>query len=171
MSQAFPEMLRGERRRGAPPHLPEQSATRTRRQTALMLAGVPMFSDFSKRHLNVLAGDADELVFEPGGSVVTEGDLGETLFVVLEGEGKVMRRGRRVGDVLPGDFFGELSAIDGGPRSASVVAVTRLRVLRLFRRTLMAMIEDEPQVSLKLLDGIVRRFRQIQRRGAVGRTR
>jgi CRP/FNR family cyclic AMP-dependent transcriptional regulator len=83
---------------------------------------------------------------------------------VLEGEAKVVRGGRKVGAVLPGDFFGELSAIDGGPRSASVVAVTPLRVLRLFRRTLMSLIDDEPQVTLKLLDGIVRRVRQIEHR-------
>jgi CRP-like cAMP-binding protein len=89
--------------------------------------------------------------------------LGETLFVVLEGEAKVVRGSRRVGTVLPGDFFGELSAIDAQPRSASVVAVTQLRVLRLFRRHLMALLKAEPQVTLKLLDGIVRRLRQVDR--------
>ena len=47
--------------------------------------------------------------------IVEEGMLGETLFVVLSGKGKVTRRGRKVGEVLPGDFFGELSALDGGP--------------------------------------------------------
>jgi CRP-like cAMP-binding protein len=64
---------------------------------------------------------------------------------------------------MPGDFFGELSAIDGGPRTASVIAETPMQVLRLFRRTLMALIKDEPQVSLKLLDGITRRVRQVDR--------
>ena len=43
-----------------------------------------------------------------------------------------------------------------------------MRVLRLFRRTLSALIEDEPQVSLKLLDGIVRRFRQVERLNQTG---
>lgn len=165
MSQSGPDMLRRGSGRGVTPHRPEQPPRRTRRQTALALGGIPLFADLSKRHLNRLAGETDELAFGPGASVVKEGDLGETLFVVLEGEGKVVRGGRKVGAVLPGDFFGELSAIDGGPRSASVVAVTQLRVLRLFRRTLMSLIDDEPQVTLKLLDGIVRRVRQIQRRG------
>jgi len=82
---------------------------------------------------------------------------------VLEGEGKVVRSGKKVGTVLPGDFFGELAAIDAQPRSASVVAVTPLRVLRLFRRHLLALLKDEPQITLKLLDGIVRRVRQIDR--------
>jgi len=164
MSQSLPDMLRRGSGRGVTPRRPEQLAKRTRHQTALALAGIPLFADFSKKHLHRLAAETDELTFAPGASVVKEGDLGETLFVVLEGEGKVVRGGRKVGDVLPGDFFGELSAIDGGPRSASVIAVTELSVLRLFRRTLMSLIEDEPQVSMKLLDGIVRRFRQIERR-------
>lgn len=163
MSQSLPDMLRRESRHGVTPRRPEQPAKRTRRQTALVLEGIPLFADFSKRHLNRLAAETDELAFGPGESVVKEGDLGETLFVVLEGEGKVVRGGRKVGAVLPGDFFGELSTIDGGPRSASVIAVTQLRVLRLFRRTLTSLIEDEPQVTMKLLDGIVRRVRQIER--------
>jgi CRP-like cAMP-binding protein len=164
MSQSLPDMLRRESGRGVTPRRPEQPAKRTRRQTALVLGGIPLFADFSKKHLNRLASETDELTFGPGESVVREGDLGETLFVVLEGEGKVVRGSRKVGVVLPGDFFGELSAIDAEPRSASVIAVTPLRVLRLFRRTLTSLIEDEPQVTLKLLDGVVRRVRQIERR-------
>jgi CRP-like cAMP-binding protein len=136
---------------------------RTKRQTAKALAGVPLFADFSKRHLERLAADTDELTFAAGQLVVKEGELGETLFVVLEGEGKVVRGSKKVGSVLPGDFFGELSAIDAEARSASVVAVTPLRVLRLFRRHLMALLKDEPHVTLKLLDGIVRRLRQVER--------
>lgn len=164
MSQSFPDLWRREeagRRRA--PRRPEQAPKRTRRQTATALAGVPLFADFSKKHLQRLAADTDELTFATGEAVVREGELGETLFVVLEGEGKVVRAGRKVGTVLPGDFFGELAAIDAQPRSASVVAVTPLRVLRLFRRHLLALLEDEPQVTLKLLDGIVRRIRQVER--------
>ncbi len=113
-----------------PERQPEQPARRTRRQTAAVLGGVPMFADFTKRHLNRLAADTDELTFAPGQIIVTEGDPGETLFVVLEGQAKVVRGKRKVGEVLPGDFFGELSAIDGGPRTASVIATTPMRVLR-----------------------------------------
>ena len=153
-------------KRGRPPiggRQPEQPPRRTRRQTAVALAGVPIFAGFSARHLNRLAGDTDELSFMPGQSIVMEGEPGEALFVVLAGQGKVIRGGKRVGRVLPGDFFGELSAIDGGPRSASIVAETPMNVLRLFRHTLTRLIDEEPQVALTLLDGIVRRIREISR--------
>jgi CRP-like cAMP-binding protein len=127
------------------------------------LAGVPLFQGFSKRHLQRLASQTDELTFEPRDDIVEEGMLGETLFVVLSGKGKVTRGGRKVGEVLPGDFFGELSTLDGGPRSATVTAETPMRVLRLFRHTLAELLKDEPRLTLKLLDGIVRRIREIQR--------
>jgi CRP/FNR family transcriptional regulator, cyclic AMP receptor protein len=164
MSQSFPDMVMRESGRKVPDRRPEQPARRTRRQTAEALSRVPMFSDFSKRHLHRLAADTDELIFEPGQIIVREGDPGEALFVVLEGQGKVVRGKRKVGEVVPGDFFGELSAIDGQARTASVVAVTPMRLLRLFRRTLTSLLEDEPQVSLKLLDGIVRRLREVEQR-------
>ncbi|HEY6566561.1 MAG TPA: cyclic nucleotide-binding domain-containing protein [Actinomycetota bacterium] len=163
MSQGLPDMMRRESRRPLGPHQPEQAPRRTKRETATALAGVPMFAGFSKRHLHRLADETDVLSFAPGQAIVSEGDPGETLFVVLTGQGKVTRARRKVGSVMPGDFFGELSAIDGGPRSASVIAETPMHVLRLFRRTLMSLINDEPQVTMKLLDGIVRRVRQVER--------
>ena len=143
---------------------PEVRASRTKRETAVALSGVPLFADLPKRHLQRLAREADELTFAPGEQIVQEGSLGETLFVVMEGRAKVTRNGRRVGEVLPGDFFGELSAIDGGPRTASISAVTPVRVVRLFRRTLRKLLEDEPQLTVKILDGVVRRIRQVERR-------
>lgn len=164
MSQSLPDMLMRDAGRPVPGRRPEQSARRTRRQTAEALAHVPMFADFSKKHLSRLAADTDELLFEPGQIIVREGDVGEALFVVLEGEGKVVRGKRKVGEVLPGDFFGELSAIDGERRTASIVGVTPMRLLRLFRRTLTSLLEEEPQVVAKLLDGIVRRVREVEGR-------
>lgn len=164
MTQSVPDMLLRGAGRGVSGRQPEQPAQRTRRESVTALGGVPLFADFSKRHLQRLAKETDQLVYEVGEKIVDEGNLGETLFVVLNGRGKVTRRGRKVGDVVPGDFFGELSAIDGGPRTATIVAETPMRVLRLFRRTLIALIDEEPQLSLKLLDGIVRRIRQVERR-------
>jgi CRP-like cAMP-binding protein len=157
-------MVLRERRRGRPKRAPEQPPRRTKRQTATVLGGVPLFSSLPRRALERLAEETDELTFRPGQTVVEEGLLGETLFVVLSGEGKVVRKGRTLARVRPGDFFGELSALDGGPRTATIVAQTPLEVLRLFRRTLFSLLSDEPQLALKLMDGIVRRVREIDRR-------
>lgn len=165
MSQSIPDaVLRASGTNAFKERQPEVPIARTRRETAAVLGGVPLFHGFSKRHLQRLAKDTDELSYAPGQRVVEEGNLGEALFVMLAGQAKVVRNRRTVGHVVPGDFFGELSALDGGPRTATIVAETPVRVLRLFRRTLVALIEDEPQLSLKLLDGIVGRIRQVERR-------
>jgi CRP/FNR family transcriptional regulator, cyclic AMP receptor protein len=162
MSQGIPELYKRVDPKVAP-RRPEQPPRRTKRQTAAALSGVPLFAGFSSKHLNKLAEKTDQLSFQPGQSIVVEGDPGEALYVILSGQAKVTRGGKRVAMLLPGDFFGEMSAIDGGPRTASVVAQTPMEVLRLFRHTLARLIEDEPQVGLKLLDGIVRRIREVER--------
>ena len=148
---------------GAIEPLPEQLPQRTVRENAATLGAVPLFMGFSKKHLQRLAAEVDELTFDKRAVIVEEGMLGETLFVVLSGKGKVTRAGKKVGEVLPGDFFGELSTIDGGPRTATVAAETPMRVLRLFRHTLVSLLRDEPRLTLKLLDGVVRRIREVQR--------
>jgi CRP/FNR family cyclic AMP-dependent transcriptional regulator len=165
VSQSLPDALLRERR-PIGGRRPEVSASRTKRETVVALGGVPLFSDLPKRALQRLANEADELAFQPGEHLVDEGLLGETLFVVMQGQAKVTRRGRRVGSVVPGDFFGELSTIDGGPRTATIVAETPMRVLRLFRATLRKLLDEEPQLAVKILDGIVRRIRQVERGGS-----
>jgi len=143
---------------------PESARRRTRHQTVAALRSVPMFANFSQKHLEHLAKEADELVFDAGATIVEEGMLGETLFVVLAGKAKVLRGGRKLAEVLPGEFFGELSTLDGGPRSATVVAETPMRVLRLFRQTLVNLLREEPALTLDVLLVIVRRIREIDRR-------
>jgi CRP/FNR family transcriptional regulator, cyclic AMP receptor protein len=79
----------------------------------------------------------------------------------------VTRGGRTVSELFPGDFFGELSALDGGARTASVVAQTPVEVLRLFRHTLRGMIQDEPTLVMGLLEGLARRLRHVLPGGPV----
>lgn len=142
---------------------PDVRMRRTRRETVAALASVSLFADFTKKHLARLARETDELAFAPRETIVEEGMLGETLFVVLSGRAIVVRKGRTLGEVLPGDFFGELSALDGGPRTASVLADTPVRVLRLFRHTLYDLLSEQPQLAVRLLTGIARRIRDVER--------
>jgi CRP/FNR family cyclic AMP-dependent transcriptional regulator len=160
--QSLPDMIAlGRRRR--PDARPEQAAKRTLHRSTTALAGVPLFSGFSKRHLQRLAAETDEVRFRPGEGIVEEGNPGETLFVLLEGQAKVIRGGKVRTHLVPGDFFGEVSVLDGGPRTASVVAETPVAALRLFRRTVLELVSNEPQLALSLLGGIAHRIREIDR--------
>lgn len=121
-----------------------------------------MFDGFSKAHLRRLAAEADTVGFEPGRAIVEEGQPGEAMFVILTGTARVVRGDRKVATLIPGDFFGELSALDGGPRTASVVSDTPMEVLRVFRHTLRKLIEQEPAMAVGLLEGVARRLRKVQ---------
>jgi len=134
----------------------------TLRRSVAALSAVPLFDGFSKRHLRRLAGEADVVEFEPGRAIVEEGQAGEALFVVLSGSARVVRDRKKLATLIPGDFFGELSALDGGPRTASVVAETPVEVLRVFRHTLRRMVSEEPGLVFGLLEGLARRMRQIR---------
>jgi CRP-like cAMP-binding protein len=127
-----------------------------------MLAQVPLFSSLSPRHLRRLADLTEEQRYMEGASVVREGEIGDTFYVILEGEAKVVARsGRVVNRLYPGDFFGEISLLDGGPRTASVVAATPLVMLALPRKALLHVIGQEPEVGSKLLKhvaGLLRRM-------------
>jgi CRP/FNR family transcriptional regulator, cyclic AMP receptor protein len=163
MTQSLPEMVLQGRRSKPAGRQPEQRIRRTRRETAQALSVVPLFAGFTKRDLGRLAEETDVVSFPPGATIVEEGLLGETMFVVLSGEAKVVQGKRRLGTVRPGDFFGEVALLDGAPRSASVVAETPLEAIRLYRRTLLKMLEAEPQLALKILDSLVRRVRDLTR--------
>ena len=126
------------------------------------LSEIPLFTGFSKRHLRRLAEQAEVVRYSPGRPIVDEGQAGEAMFVVLSGSAKVVRGRRTVARMIPGDFFGELSTLDGGPRSASIVAETHVEVLRLFRHTLLEMLRSEPSLVLRMLEGLARRMRHLQ---------
>lgn len=161
MSQSLPDMVLRGTRRSVVDRQPEQKPRRTRRETATALSVVPLFAGFTKRDLSRLAEETDVVSFPAGKPIVEEGMLGETMFVVMSGQAKVLRGTRRLGTVRPGDFFGEVALLDGAPRSASVVAETPLVAIRLFRRTLFRMLEAQPQLALKILDVLVRRVRDL----------
>ncbi len=134
-----------------------------RRRAAAALSTVPLFDGIGRRHLRRLVEESDIVEFAPGRSIVEEGQAGEAMFVILGGSARVLRGGKRVATLIPGDFFGELSALDGGPRTASVVAETPVRAVRLFRHTLWRMFEEEPELVLRLLEGLARRLRHVRR--------
>ena len=163
MSKSLPDMAAREFRGRRDTKRPEQGPRRTIRRSAVALSGVPLFTGFSKRHLRHLASEADVVTFPAGVRIVEEGLRGEALFVMLEGQAKVVRGRRTLGRVVPGEFFGELSALDGGPRTASVVAETRVVAVRLFRHTLLDLIAGEPVLALKLLEGMAKRIRGLER--------
>ena len=128
------------------------------------LAQVPLFSSLSPRHLRRIADLAEEQRYMEGARVVRRGDVGDTFFVILEGEAKVVGpSGRTVNSLRPGEFFGEISLLDGGPRTADVVAATPLMMLALSRKNFLTVLRSEPVVAVSLLAYAAALLRRVER--------
>jgi CRP/FNR family transcriptional regulator, cyclic AMP receptor protein len=128
------------------------------------LTQVPLFAGLSPRHLKRVGDLTEEVRFMEGATVVRQGDTGDTFFVILEGEAKVAGpSGRVVNRLRPGEFFGEISLLDGGPRTASVVAETPLTMLALSRSSLLRLVQREPAVGVRLLGHVATMLRRLER--------
>ncbi len=128
------------------------------------LARVPLFSHLSRRSLKRLADLTEHVRYMEGASIVKEGHEGDAFFVILEGQAKALnRQGRVVNRMLPGDFFGEIALLDGGPRTATVVAETPLTMLQLTRPAFLRVLEDDPGVAVKLLEHVAAMLRRMER--------
>jgi CRP/FNR family cyclic AMP-dependent transcriptional regulator len=100
-----------------PAHLPQRMS----RGLVDVLAGVPLFAGLSRRHLTRIAGLASSKRYAAGSALVKSGAPGESVFVILDGRVMVRAGARRISLGI-GDYFGEMSLIDGEPRSATVTA-------------------------------------------------
>jgi CRP/FNR family transcriptional regulator len=128
---------------------------------AALLADIPLFAGLSDRHLRRIAAVAEDRRYAAGRPIVQQGGRGDAFFVIAEGEAKVTMGGstRAVARLGPGDFFGELAILDGGPRTASVIAATNVLTLRIMRSDLRGILREEPDVALKLLEEVAGRLR------------
>ncbi|MBJ7595389.1 MAG: cyclic nucleotide-binding domain-containing protein [Candidatus Dormibacteraeota bacterium] len=120
-----------------------------------------LFAGMSRDQIRAAADRFDDSTYLAGHGVLKEGLSGPDFFIILEGNADVIVDGNVVHHLAPGDFFGEVAALDGKDRTASIKATTRLRCLTLgdgsFRRFLI----ENPIIAVNLLPEIVRRFRSV----------
>jgi CRP-like cAMP-binding protein len=128
-----------------------------------MLAGVPLFAGLPTRHLKRIRDLAEPADYMAGASLVKEGTEGDAFYVIIEGLAKVVAGKRTIHRLMPGDYFGEISLLDGGVRTASVVSETPLKVLVIDRKRFLKLLEDESGISLALLEGLARTIRRTDR--------
>ena len=123
------------------------------------LAEVPLFEGLSKRHLRRIAKLARIRRFADGAAMVRVGDAGRTFYVLLDGNAKVTRPGRRPVRLGPGAFFGEMALLDDSPRSADVVADGEVLALTIDRPGFTKLLRSEPPLSQALLRTLAARLR------------
>jgi len=123
---------------------------------------VPLFADLDDAELGRLADRFVERSFSEGETVVEEGATGTSVFVIVNGNASVSIAGELKASLGPGDYFGEMAAMDDGTRSASIIAATDLDVCFLTPWEFRPFVEEHPEVGWKLLRSLARRLRQAQ---------
>ena len=124
------------------------------------LAGVPLFAGLSRDDLQQVAQAGDEIQAEAGRELVTEGRVGREFFLILDGDATVRRGGKEVAKLGPGQYFGELSLLHRGPRSASVTADTDMTLFVLGQREFAGLVDSMHGLAPKLLTGLAQRLRE-----------
>ena len=127
-----------------------------------LLAGVPLFADLSAADLKRIASVAKRMRYREGAVVVEEGTPGGRFFVIQSGSARVVVRGRTRATLGPGAYFGELSVLDGEPRTASVVAAEPLEVWSIADFNFRPLLKDRPALAVKLLAALTARLRRVE---------
>jgi CRP-like cAMP-binding protein len=128
------------------------------------LAGTDLFGSLSSKALKRVAGTAKTVRHAAGKHVTEEGGRGVGFHLIVEGTASVSVGGSRRPDLGPGDYFGEISLIDGKPRSASVTAETDLVTISLVSWAFSPLLSEEPELAKALLLVMCARLRAAEQR-------
>lgn len=121
-----------------------------------------MFAGLNARQLKAISRLADEIERPKGSVLAQEGELGREFFLILEGSAGVYKGKKKVATLGSGNFFGEISLIDRGPRTASVKADTDLRVLDIGVREFSSLLDSVPGMSRRIMVNLCGRLRECE---------
>jgi CRP-like cAMP-binding protein len=133
-----------------------------------LLRSVSLFWDLKEEELGYIADRMIARHYENGNYIFLEDSEGEQCFFVVEGSVKVTRLSKDGREVIlamlnAGDFFGEMSLLDGQSRSANVIALEKTEVLTLDRNDFLVVLHDYPQISIQLMKEMAGRLRKSDR--------
>jgi len=133
--------------------------TLTQDRRTELLGGCPLFAGVELGDLAAIGERAVEVDFPADAVIARQGEIGTGLFVITDGSVRVVRDGAEIARLGPGDFFGEMSVIDGLPRVAQVAAVEPTRCLALASWEFERLVLEHPTIGLAILRGLSARLR------------
>jgi CRP-like cAMP-binding protein len=128
-------------------------------KTVEQLRSVPLFKDFSDEDLERVAQMTKRVEFEAGHTVANQGEMGVGFHQIMQGSADVIQDGTKIGELKPGDYFGEISLIDGGTRSATVTTSSPTTTLSIAVWDFTRLLEHQPELVRKLLIGLCHMLR------------
>lgn len=133
----------------------------SRKEILDLLKEVPLFSNFSEKNLKSVVKTAKEKDFDPDKPIIREGDQSTVgFYLILDGQVEVKQDGRVLSKLGKSQFFGEMSALDGQPRSADVIPTVKTKCLVLTAWDLRGLIKSHPDLAMIIIGELARRLRQ-----------
>jgi CRP-like cAMP-binding protein len=123
-----------------------------------LLKQTPLFARCTKAELIEVAITADEREAPEGARLTEEGRRGREFFVLIEGAVAVRRGGRKLADLGPGDWFGEIAILTYKPRTATVTAISPVRLLVISDHAFRRVVETTPRIALTVLRSVAERL-------------
>jgi len=126
------------------------------------LAAVPLFSQLEHKDLARLAKSAVSRKYAPGDAIVGEGEQAVAFYVIVSGKVEVSKGGQLLNTLGAGDFFGEMSLLDGHPRVATLKAIDPTECLVIARWDFTAELNTDPSIAASMLPTLSRRIRNLE---------
>jgi CRP-like cAMP-binding protein len=127
------------------------------------LKKVPLFSNLSQKHLKEIAKHADQVQVEKGRVLAQQGKTGWEFIFIVEGKARVEKNGKFIRQLSGGDFFGEISLIDGEPRTATVIAETDMIILVVHKPSFDHLLDAIPGLQRKILVSLCQYLRRAEK--------
>jgi len=127
-----------------------------------LLHRIPLFSALDKRQVERIGMLAEEVDVPAGKVLMQQGEEGGDLMVVVRGRVAIERDGSRLNTMGPGDFFGEIALVVGGPRTATATTEEPCTLLIVNHREFHSMVEEFPEISVQLLNALAHRVRNLE---------
>ena len=128
-----------------------------------LLKKVPLFNNLSQRHLKEIAKHADQVQVEKGRILVQQGKTGWEFIFIVEGKVRVEKNGKVIRQLSGGDFFGEISLIDGEPRTSSVIAETTMTLLIVHKTSFDHLLDKIPGLQKKIMISLCQYLRRAEK--------
>lgn len=129
------------------------------KEVVARLSKVPLFSGCSQKDLQTIARVVKDIDHDEGTVIAREGEPGIGLFVIADGTAEVTIGGARKASLGPGEFFGEIALLDGGPRTATVTATSDVKLLGLTEWVFRGLMQEHPSIAVKTLQAMAGRLR------------
>jgi len=128
-------------------------------EKVLALKRIALFEHIPGEELARIARIAEEVNFMPGDTFIYEGDLGDSLYIIIEGEVEIHRKGVRITNLSQYQTVGEMAILDSEPRSASVTVISEIKALKIEREDFYDILAERNEIAQGIIRILTQRLR------------